>query len=267
MTGGVSIEYAHARVSARLGQRPDERLWQQLRARRRVGALLDAVRSSPAAPYVSGIDPRATPEGIELAFRQQFRLRVDEAAQWAPDAWVAAVRWTKPLIDLPALVHLASDPALPAWLRVDPETAPYALPTLAERHAALAAGPLSPIAAALSEADPDTARPHTPKRLHRALDAWERHWRSLWPATSADEHANLDALARLLVRHEQDFGSLAVDEAANARLVLAARLSSLMRRAAAQPAALFAWLALLALDLERLRAEFLARALDETGVL
>ena len=267
MTGGVSIEYAHARVSARLGQRPDERLWQQLRARRRVAALIDAVRNSPAAPYVSGIDPRATPDGIEMAFRQQFRLRVDEAALWAPDAWVDAVRWTKPLIDLPALVHLATQPALPPWMRVDPETAPYAAPTLAERHTALASGPLAPIASALSETCDEAARPHETKRLHRVLEAWERHWRSLWPATSADEHANLDALVRLLVRHEQDFGSLAVDEAATARLALAARLSSLMRRAAAEPAALFAWLALLALDLEHLRAEFVARAIEEAGAL
>jgi hypothetical protein len=267
MTGGVSIEYAHARVSARLGQRPDERLWQQLRARRRVAALLDAVRNSPAAPYVSGIDPRATPDGIELAFRQQFRLRVDEAAQWAPDAWVGAVRWTKPLIDLPALVHLAMQRDLPPWMRADPEVAPYAAPTLPERHAALGAGPLAPIAAALAEASDDAARPTGPKRLHGALAAWVRHWRSLWPATSADEQANLDALLRLLVRHGQDFGSLTVDEAATARLALGTRLSSLLRRAAAQPAALFAWLALLALDLERLRAEFLARAIEEAGAL
>lgn len=267
MTGGVSIEYAHARASARLGQRPDERLWQQLRARRRVAGLLDAVRSSPAAPYVSGIDPRTTPDGIEMAFRQQFRLRVEEVAQWAPDAWVDAVRWTKPLIDLPALAHLATQPALPPWMHIDPETAPYAASTLPERHAALAAGPLAPIASALSETHDDVARPHAAKRLHPVLEAWERHWRSLWPASSADEHANLDALVRLLARHTQDFGSLAMDEAAAARLALAARLSSLMRRAAAQPAALFAWLALLALDLERLRAEFLARAIEEAGAL
>lgn len=267
MTGGVSIEYAHARLSARLGQRPDERLWQQLRARRRVAALLDAVRNSPAAPYVSGIDPRATPDGIEMAFRQQFRLRVDEAALWAPDAWVDAVRWTKPLIDLPALVHLATQPALPPWMRVDPELAPYVAPSLPERHAALAAGPLAPIASLFAEAQDTAAQPHAAKRLHPILAAWEGHWRSLWPAMSAEERANLDAFVRLLARHEGDFGALAVDEAATARLALAARLSGLMRRAAAQPAALFAWLALLALDLEHLRAEFVTRAIEEAGAL
>lgn len=264
MTGGVSIEYAHARASARLGERPDERLWQQLRASRRVAALLDAVRASPAAPLVSGIDTRATADGIELAFRQQFRLHVDELARWAPDAWVAAVQWTRPLVDLPAIAYLSTGaPALP-WMRSDPEVALFAAGTPADRRAALLGGPLAPIADALAETDAASGRP---RGLHAALQAWERHWRALWPATSVDEHANLDALVRLVVRHQQDFAGLAVEEAGVARLVLTARLSSLMRRSAAQPAALFAWLALLALDLERLRAEFVARALEEAGAL
>lgn len=265
MTGGVSIEYAHARSSARLGERPDERLWQQLRASRRVRVLLDAVRASPSASYVSGIEPRASPDAMELAFRQQFRLRVDEAVRWAPDAWVEAVRWTRPLIDLPALVHLATDPAVLRWMRVDPELAPFALPTLPERHAALVASPLAPLAGALFDTPGEPPRGAT--RLHHAVDAWERHWCALWPRVSADERANLEALVRLVVRHEQDFGTVAVEDAAAARAELGARLSSLMRRAAAQPAALFAWLALVALDLERLRGEFLARAIEEAGVL
>ena len=265
MTGGVSIEYAHARSSARLAGRPDERLWQQLRASRRVRALLDAVRTSPAAAYVSGIEPLASVDAMELAFRQQFRLRVDEAVRWAPDEWAEALRWTRPLIDLPALVHLATDAAVLPWMRVDPEFAPYALPTLPERHTALVAGPLAPLAQTLVDAGGEP--PRGASRVHRAIDAWERHWRTLWPRVNVDERANLDALVRLLVRHEQDFGTVAVDDAAAARAELAARLSSLRRRAAAQPAALFAWLALLALDLERLRGEFVARANEEAGVL
>jgi hypothetical protein len=150
-------------------------------------------------------------------------------------------------------------------MRVDPELAPYALPTLPERHVALAAGPLVPLAEALAAWVHDQPRGAT--RLHPAVDAWEAHWRTLWPRVSADERADLDALVRLVVRHEQDFGTVAVEDAAAARAELATRLSSLMRRAAAQPAALFAWLALLALDLERLRGEFIARAVDEAGVL
>jgi hypothetical protein len=265
MTGGVSIEYAHARASARLGARPDDRLWHQLRASRSVRVLLDAVRASPAAGYVSGIEPLASAGAIELALRQQFRLRVDEAARWAPDAWFGAVRWTKPLVDLPALAHLASGAVALRWMHVDPEVAPYAAPTLAERRAALYSGPLQPIAAALIDGGDGPRQAAT--RLHPVLEAWQRHWRSLWPAVSVDERANLDALARVLVRHEQDFATVQPEEADAARLALEGRVSSLMRRAAAQPAALFAWLALLALDLERLRRVFVARALEDAGSL
>jgi hypothetical protein len=265
MTGGVSIEYAHARTSARLGARPDDRLWHQLRASRSVRVLLDAVRASPAAAYVSGIEPLATVEAIELALRQQFRLRVDELARWAPDPWFEAVRWTRPLVDLPALAHLASGEPVVPWMRVDPELAPYAGATLPERRAALLSGPLSTIAAALMESS--EPRGHGANRVQPALEAWQQHWRGLWPAVGAEERANLDAVARLLAQHERNFVTVQPDEADAARLALASRLSGLMRRAAAQPAALFAWLALLALDLERLRGVFIVRALQDTGAL
>jgi hypothetical protein len=267
MTVGVSIEYAHARTWARLGERPDDRLWQQLRAGRRLPALLEAVRASPSAPYVSGIDARASVDGLELAFRQQFRLRVDELAQWAPDDWVGAIRFTRHLVDLPALVHLAAgDPALP-WMSQDPELAPYATPSAAERRAALLSGPLAAIADALvaPAAAPPAPRAETPPGLHAALQAWTKHWRALWPQCSADERSNLELLARLVERHLLDFPVLSTADAPGARLALGERLSSVMRRASAQPAALFAWLGLVAVDLERLRSLFALRALDEAG--
>lgn len=267
MSGGVSIEYAHARVSARLGARPDERLWQQLRASRRLAVLLDTVRASPAASYVSGVEPRASTDGIELAFRQQFRLRVDELAQWAPDDWVDAVRWVRVLIDLPALVHLATSPALP-WMRADPVLGAYAGRSPEERRSALSLGPAAPIAQSLADApvEPKSAL-HGPQGLPAAVQAWERHWRALWPKVTGEERGNLDALAYLLRRHAVEFGRAEPTAAGESRLALAARLSALLRRSAAQPAALFAWLALLALDLERLRGVFVTRALEEARAL
>jgi hypothetical protein len=267
MSGGVSIEYAHARVSARLGQRPDERLWQQLRASRRLAALLDSVRASPAAAYVSGVDARAPLDAIELAFRQQLRLRVDEVAQWAPDAWVEAVMWVRPLVDLPALVYLDNGGTALAWMKHDPELAAYALSTPAERRATLRAGPLAPIAEMLvAEVVEAAGRPPARPTLHPALAAWERHWRTLWPDASDDERTNLDALAAIIRQHALAFPQTPPGDAADGRALLAARVSSLMRRAAAQPAALFAWLALFALDLERLRGEFATRAAEDAGI-
>jgi hypothetical protein len=263
MTIGVTIEYAHARASARLSQRPDERMWQRLRASRSVAAQLEAVRASPAAAFVSGIAVAGTIDAMELAFRQQFRRLVAELANWAPDGWKPAIAFVSHLVDLPALLRVAGD-IPPAWMTNDPELAAFARRDSLERRTALSAQ-LPWLVAAMAETEKApvgtlAARPHP------ALRAWERRWRALWPACNAEEHANLDQLVRIIERHLLRFGSLAVEDAGDARLKLAAELTSLLRRTAAQPAALFAWLALLALDLERLRGEFVARAATDQGL-
>lgn len=264
MIAGFPLEYAHARASARLAQRPDERLWTQLRSARSVGAALDAVRGSAAAAYVSGVTWPAPLADLELAFRQQWRTRVDEVARWAPDRWRAALRWTAHLIDLPALVHLAGDELPAPWMAADPALAAYAYKERGERSAALAAGPLAPLALAVETAEPPPRRLDAAAgqraRLHAALRAWEREWRARWPACDEDARAGLDRLVAVVRAHLIRFGALAVDDAPAARQTLAAEVAALLRRSAAQPAALFAYLALVALDLERLRGEIVVRA-------
>jgi len=259
MSIGLSIEYAHARTSARLAQRPGERLTQQLRACRSVAAQLEAVRASPAAAYVSGIEGAGSIDSIEAAFRQQFRLRVAELADWSPDEWKAAIRFVATLLDLPALLHLSGSATPPNWTRTDPALAHLARPDPLERRIGIAAE--HPwLRAAL---DADVRASTRSARLHPALQAWLRRWRTLWPRCTADERANLEQLVRIVERHVLRFGTIAVEEAGSARLAQAAQLTSLMRRAATEPAALFAWLALLAIDLERLRGEFAMRAVAD----
>jgi hypothetical protein len=272
MISGLSLEYAHARVAARLAQRPDERLWQQVHSARTFAALLETVRASIAAPIVSGIPVTGDGDAIEHAFRQQWRTRVDEVAAWSPEQWQPAVGYMRFLSDLPALVHLLSDERPPRWLAIDPELARYALATAAERRNALASGPLAPVAAAVRASDVDTAerrieplarslkRLRAGHRLHVALAAWEREWRKRWPRASSEVVAGLDHLAQLLRTHVLRFGGLSLADASSARLSLAVRLAALVRRVALQPTALFAYLALFALDLERLQGEFVLRA-------
>jgi hypothetical protein len=272
MIRGLSLEYTQARIGARLAQRPDERLWQQVRSARSVPALLETVRASMAAPTVSGIPATGDGDAIELAFRQQWRTRVDEVAAWSPERWRDALSYTRFLSDLPALVHLLTDERPPGWVAADPELARYALATPAERRTALAMGPLAPVAAAVraSEIDAPTHRDEplvrTLKRLraghglHAALASWEREWHIRWPEASSEVAAGMDHVAQTLRTHLLRFGALAVADATTARQTLAARLAAHVRRATLQPSALFAYLALLALDLERLRGEFVLRA-------
>ncbi len=270
MIAGLTFDYAYARVAARLAQRPDERLWLQTRSARTVSALLEAVRTSPAASSVSGIPPTGDPEVIELAFRQQLRTRVEEVAAWSPESWQAAVQYTGHLVDLPALTHLMQDDRPPRWIANDPVLARYSQDNLADRRVAILAGPLAPIGAAI-QAEPlaHTAveplaraliRIRSGPVVHRALSAWESVWRARWPRTTDDERAVLEDLVRVARRHVPHFGTLNPEDTAAARQNLAGRLIALLHRASSQPAALFAYLALFALDLERLRGEFVARA-------
>jgi hypothetical protein len=260
MIAGPSIEYAHARAAARLAQRPAQKLWAQLRSARSVGAALDAVRASSAAAYVSGITWPAPLADVELAFRQQWRARVDETVRWAPDRWRAALRWTAHLVDLPALAHLAGAEPPPPWMAADPVLSPYARVRRGERLAALAAGPLAPLAAALEAPAAPPRRRDAAPRLHAALRAWEAEWRARWPVCDAEARAGLERLSLVVRRHLIAFGTLAVADAPAARERLAADVAALLRRCAVQPAALFAYLALVALDLERLRGEIVVRA-------
>lgn len=265
MISGLTFEYAHARVSARLAQRPDEHLWQRVRSARSVLALLEAVRASQAAAMVSGI-PARDADLLEGAFRQQMRLRIAEVADWSPVGWQPALRCTALLVDLPALVQLLSDETPPHWIAADPVLARYALPRLAHRRAAIAEGPLARIAAAIDlipTAATDAAPPPARRAVtvHAALVAWETEWRALWPQPDA----GLDQLADFVRAHCLRFATLSTEETWAARESLGARLMMLLHRHPAEPAALFAGIALHALDLERLRGEFVLRARGLNG--
>jgi hypothetical protein len=270
MISGLTFDYAHARVAARLAQRPDDRLWAQLRSSRSVPALLEAVRASSAASTVSGVPVAGDADAIELAFRQQLRTRIVEVAGWSPSPWRPSVLHARHLVDLPAVLHLLADESPPRWTATDPVLSPYALATPAQRRAALADGPLAPLVAA-AEKSSEARRPvepiaralrrlHAGGTLHRLLAAWEAEWRRLWPPVDDEQRSALGGLAELVRAHLLRFPSVPVDEATGARQALGARLATAVRRSACQPAALFAYLALFAVDLERLRGEFLLRA-------
>lgn len=270
MISGLTFDYAHARVAARLSQRPDERLWTQLRSSRSVPALLEAVRTSSAASTVSGVALAGDADTIELAFRQQLRTRIVDVAAWAPADWRPALLYTRHLIDLPALLNLLANETPPRWLAVDPALAPYALATVAQRRAALAEGPLGPL---VMDVEKSAEQRHATEplsralrrlraggALHRLLAAWETEWRRLWPDADDEQRSALDGVVDLIRSHVLRFPSVAVDDAVGVRQALGARLATAVRRSVAQPAALFAYLALFAIDLERLRGEFMLRA-------
>ena len=186
-----------------------------------------------------------------------------------PELWRDAVRFTRHLIILPALAHLLTDEAAPQWIAEDPELGAYALASRAERETAIAAGPLAWIVAAGDDAGTRAELRHFPAARsrtrhsdpqHCALLAWRSEWHGLWPGTVGGNRGRIEARRGSRRVPPATFGALAVDDTAAARQVLAATLAAWVHRYPAHPAAAFAYLAVIALDFERLRAEFVHRA-------
>lgn len=267
MIDGLALDFAGTRAAARLAWRPDERLWQRLRAARGLRALLDTARNAAVGNYLANVAARDDSAAIDAAFRAQLRSRVSELASWSPHPWRPALLWCAHLLDVPAVAHLWTQPALP-WMAADPVLARYAGAGLNDgaRRALLVSGPLAPLGRALLLHSTPAAAPARasadPAPLPRALQAWLDHWQSLWPPISGDARAALHALRDEVLAHRRRFAQLPVTDTQAARETFAARVLARLRADPAQPVALFAYLVVLALDLERLRAECLLHAFD-----
>lgn len=242
-----SLEYAQARLQARHGRRADDAVWQRLETTREYGALLDAARSSPLRAWVVGITPRSSPHETETVLRGHWGAVVAEVAGWMPPPWQPAIAWCTLPPWLPALQHLARGGAVRPWMHGDALLRLLCAAAPEARAAALG----DTAAAALA---PAWATPQT------LGTAWWREWERRLPRPlRADD--KLRTVAALLQAHGWAFTRAPAGSGTQLRRALQARLRPWLHRAAAEPAAAFAHLALCALDLERLRGELLRRAL------
>jgi hypothetical protein len=240
-----SFDYAQSRISARFGDRPDEVAWRKLEHVREFASMLDTARNSAFRVWIGGISEVSTPHEIEATLRAHWRSHVDEVAGWVPEPWRGAVTWCAVVPDLPVLAYLARGyPAL-AWMRDDPIFRDIADTDAGACPAALGAGPLAPLAAGWDE----------PGRI---ANLWRAEWERRAPPSG--DRMMLAEIGSAMSRHLTAFHDPAVKDGWPLRRALAARLTLLFRRSMLEPAAVFAYLALIALDLERLRGEFLRRA-------
>jgi hypothetical protein len=247
MSGSARFAYAQVRLQARHGMRPDNRVWRRLESVGELANYLQVARNSALRPWVSGLHAGHGTHDIERTLRRQYRQTVDDVAHWMPGAWRVPVSWVRRLPDLPALQHLLTGAVAPGWMRDDPELRVYTSDTPAVRVQALQSSDCAPLLKGWQRGEPLYA-------------AWLEHWQALWPGAPRLA-AGLEALARLLRRQ---LGALSLySGAASAPLheSLSRELNYTFRRYSFQPAAAFAHLGLVALDVQKLRAQLLQRAL------
>lgn len=237
-----SLEFAHARLCARFGERADETVWRRIEVVRDVTGVLDIVRASSLAPFVAGVGPEVEAHALEAAARRHWRALANEVASWMPPPWQPAVRWCALLPDLPVLVAIGRKEPLPAWLAEDPP-----LRALLDGKPAAASGYATLAVAGAGDAQ-------------RLRAAWRAQWMALLPEP-LPAHPLLQRLVQMLDEHAHRFAHAHPADAWPLRRGLAARVILLFRRAGVDPAQAFAFLTLAALDYERLRGELVPRAL------
>jgi hypothetical protein len=246
--GAATWAYVQTRLQARHGDRLQDSDWQALSATRSADRYLERSRSTPMRRFTEHVNAQMGSHAMERALRADWRVLVSEVASWVPEEWRAAVLWTAHLPDLPVLAQLF-DGETPDWAEADPVYAPFADMDAAGLRERLSASTLRALA---PSADKESS----------IAERWLAHWRSLWPPLGDTERKPLERLITIVARHFEQLGhTRPPDTSERHRAELMQDLSRIFRRHSATPAAMFAELALYALDLERLRGGLVRRRL------
>jgi hypothetical protein len=247
-----SFAYVQVRLQARHGARADEAVWRQLQGTSDFANYLQLARHTPLRPWVATLDPGLSSDGIESELRRLFRRHVDEVAAWVVPAWRPAVLWVRRLPDLPALQYLFGDAPIPAWIQEDPELHEIGCLSIKERLEVMQQSDCIPFLSAWQAGE-------------SLPDAWLAHWRTLWPKAARNDQG-LASLGKALRRYLQVLQADRSGSVQSRCEALQVQLLSAFRRYSFQPAAVFSYLALTALQLARLRGELLVRQLFATNV-
>ncbi len=244
----AGFEFVQARIQARLPRLPDDALWLRLAAQKGLPAYLESARPTPIGPWLSGLSSSSDAHEIERTVRGHLAATVHEVATWVPEPWAASVRWTLWLAYLPDVDALIrGQRGTPATAEVAGLPIPSTGPDQDPRGRALAGGV-------------DWFRKAAKDGLGPSL-AWLQGWRLLWPGQDEGWAAGLEELVDLLARHGRVFPTLPEHAAWASRRTLCEQARHLFRRRTGEPAAVFAYLAQVALALEKLRGDLARRTL------
>ena len=242
-----SIEYAQVRIQSRYAARPNASAWREMEHARELSALIEVARRSGFDRVVGRLPMPLGLHELDLAWRKQWRERVDEVAGWMSVDWQPALRWCALIVDLPFIRYLADGGIPYGWMQRDTSFAYLCAQPGSRTPATMGAG--GPFAG-LHEpwADPEAV-----------ASGWYRELRRRMPRLSEEEAAHFLVFVRTVESHLGAFSQAAVDEGWRHRHRLEEKLNTLFRRSTLEPLAAFAFLALHWLDLERLRGEIARR--------
>ena len=241
-----------ARLQARHGERLREPDWRLLEAAKTLGHFIERSRSTSLRRFTGHMNAQMTSHTIERSLRVEWRGYVAEIAGWTSPAWTPAVLWAAHVPDLAVLDRLLDGNA-PDWAREDPVFA-----ALASRDRQIGAANLEgslffPLFSALPPTKPGNGG---------LAGLWLAHWESLWPRRSATDCRWITRLVEVVKDHTGQLARAGARETSGAyRQDLAHALTRMFRRRSFTPVAVFCHLALVALDLERLRGGLVRRRL------
>ena len=251
MSGSPRWSYVQARLQARHSERLQETDWRAIEAARSIDQFIERARVSRLRRFTERVQARTSSHAIERMLRDAWRSYVTEVAGWVPAAWRQAVMWTSYFPDSPIIDALLRSEA-PVWIEQASIFAQLAETDLRKRSAALTNSLLDPLVASGAREETIAAR-------------WYTHWHSLWPQRRVADHKSaLLELAATINAHVERLDRAGMQEtSAPYRRDLAHTLTRIFRRHGGSPAAVFCHLALVALELERLRGDLVRRRLFE----
>lgn len=253
MSTSPQWSYVQARLQARHGERLDDVDWRALEAARTVNQFLERARLTPLRRFADHLNAQMSSHAMERTLRAAWRGYVAEVADWVTPAWRLAVQWTATVPDLPAIDAVLKGKA-PAWAQSDPVIATLATAEPQQRQTRRAGNPLLSLFPA-ARSDASLAR------------RWLAHWRALWPHQRGPDGEALDRITVAVEEHRRRLDHAGMhDSSGPYRRDLAQSLTRMFRRGSGTPVAVFCHLALVALDLERLRGGLVRRRLFETGI-
>ncbi len=244
MSAFPGLAFAQIRVQSRYGARAEAGVWLKLHNIHDLGSYLQAAQQTPLHPWVLGLSSTHTSDDIELALRQKYRHHVDEVAGWMPVGWRKPTQWIKRLADLPVIQYLITGGEPHDWMKSDPYISAFT-----------ADDPLARLQ--LLQQTDNRALVESWEQQGSLLAGWLSQWKRIRPTAHNSEHG-LSALEKLLNWQIQQQLRFEPARQADYEEILN-RLRLIFRRYAFQPAAVCAYLAIVAIDLHRIRSDLMQR--------